>query len=69
MAKMLKTSSADRKCHHPGCLHILSIYNHEVFCHVHLDRKQNPNTQKTFMLTGPMVTPELAQEPAAAEVL
>ncbi len=35
MSKKLKTSANDRKCMFLGCKHILSIYNHEIYCHVH----------------------------------
>lgn len=37
MGKMLKTSAENRKCLFPGCNHTLSIYNHEDYCHIHLD--------------------------------
>ncbi|MDD4941531.1 MAG: hypothetical protein PHE65_06485 [Candidatus Omnitrophica bacterium] len=33
--KKIRTSIKGRKCKHPGCQHILSIYNHEALCHVH----------------------------------
>jgi len=35
MSKKLKTSADDRKCAFLDCKHILSIYNHEIYCHVH----------------------------------
>jgi hypothetical protein len=35
MGKMLKTSADNRKCIFPNCTHILSIYNHDEYCHVH----------------------------------
>ncbi|MHC4639764.1 MAG: hypothetical protein ACYTBP_16685 [Planctomycetota bacterium] len=38
MRKKLKTSANDRKCVFPGCKQILSIYNHEIHCHVHRDQ-------------------------------
>ena len=38
MGKMLKTSAENRKCVFPDCTHTLSIYNHEDYCHIHLDR-------------------------------
>jgi hypothetical protein len=38
MGKMLKTSAENRKCMFPDCTHTLSIYNHEDYCHIHLDR-------------------------------
>ncbi|MFH0856075.1 MAG: hypothetical protein V1869_06200 [Candidatus Omnitrophota bacterium] len=34
--KKIKTSLKGRKCRFPHCKHILSIYNHEAYCHVHL---------------------------------
>ncbi|MFA4992017.1 MAG: hypothetical protein WC569_05515 [Candidatus Omnitrophota bacterium] len=34
--KKIKTSSGGRRCKFPGCRQILSIYNHESFCFVHL---------------------------------
>lgn len=34
----VKTSHKGRKCRYPHCKHILSIYNHEAYCHVHLGR-------------------------------
>jgi len=35
MAKKLKTSANGRKCKFPHCEHLLSIYNHEAYCHIH----------------------------------
>jgi hypothetical protein len=37
MQKMLKTSAEGRKCRFPHCTRILSIYNHEDYCHIHRD--------------------------------
>jgi hypothetical protein len=51
MGKMLKTSAEGRKCTFPRCTHILSIYNHEAYCHIHLD--QVPQEQKPKSLTRP----------------
>ncbi|MDD5196740.1 MAG: hypothetical protein WC937_05185 [Candidatus Omnitrophota bacterium] len=34
--KKIRTSLKGRKCKFPHCKHILSIYNHEDYCHVHL---------------------------------
>jgi hypothetical protein len=48
MAKMLKTSAMDRKCKFHNCTNILSIYNHEDYCHVH--RNMMPQAQKTRVL-------------------
>jgi len=38
MGKMLKTSPTGRKCQFANCNQILSIYNHEVYCHIHRDQ-------------------------------
>lgn len=38
MAKKLKTSADGRICAFPHCKHLLSIYNHEAYCHVHRER-------------------------------
>lgn len=35
MGKTLKTSADNRKCMFPNCPRILSIYNHDVYCHIH----------------------------------
>ncbi|MDP3042730.1 MAG: hypothetical protein Q8N62_08440 [Candidatus Omnitrophota bacterium] len=34
--KKVKTSLKGRKCKFSHCKHVLSIYNHELYCHVHL---------------------------------
>ncbi len=34
--KKVKTSLKGRKCKFPLCKQMLSIYNHEAYCHVHL---------------------------------
>ncbi|MHB8154638.1 MAG: hypothetical protein ACYDFR_01100 [Candidatus Omnitrophota bacterium] len=34
--KKVKTSLKGRKCKFLHCKHVLSIYNHELYCHVHL---------------------------------
>ncbi|MBU1929628.1 MAG: hypothetical protein ABH882_06285 [Candidatus Omnitrophota bacterium] len=36
MGIKVKTSYKGRRCKFPHCKHILSIYNHELFCHIHL---------------------------------
>lgn len=38
MPKQLKTSADGRKCVFPNCNRPLSAYNHESYCHVHLDQ-------------------------------
>jgi hypothetical protein len=52
MAKILKTSPVNRKCAFPGCKHTLSIYNHQEYCHIHLDRM--PLDKKRRVFTGPV---------------
>ena len=45
MAKILKTSPEGRKCVFSQCTQILSIYNHETYCHLHrgqILQKQKP---------------------------
>ena len=51
MGKTLKTSAEGRKCMFPQCKSILSIYNHEDYCHVHRD--QMSHEQKLKDLTHP----------------
>ncbi len=46
MSKIMKTSAENRKCAFPGCKHTLSIYNHEDYCHVHLDQLPLDKGQK-----------------------
>ena len=48
MKKPLKTSAQGRKCMFPHCTHILSIYNHKAYCHIHWD--QIPQEQKPKIL-------------------
>jgi hypothetical protein len=52
MTKMLKTSPVNRKCAFPNCQHTLSIYNHQEFCHIHLDKM--PQDKKHKILTLPV---------------
>ncbi|MHB0946622.1 MAG: hypothetical protein ACYC3B_05590 [Sedimentisphaerales bacterium] len=51
MGKMLKTSSDNRKCLFPHCTRILSIYNHQAYCHTHLN--QLPLEQRARAETRP----------------
>ncbi|MDD5010775.1 MAG: hypothetical protein PHQ00_01490 [Phycisphaerae bacterium] len=51
MTKMLKTSPVNRKCAFPGCKNTLSIYNHQEYCHVHLDKM--PMDKKRNVLIRP----------------
>jgi hypothetical protein len=48
--KMLKISATGRKCTFPHCTHILSIYNHDTYCRIHLE--QVAREQKSTILTG-----------------
>ncbi len=36
--KKIVTSQKGRKCKYPGCESILSIYNHNVYCHADLNK-------------------------------
>jgi hypothetical protein len=45
--KVLKTSSEDRVCQFPQCGRRLSIYNHEAYCRIHLDKMSEGNKLKT----------------------
>ena len=51
MGKTMKTSASGRKCMFLHCKCILSIYNHEAYCHVH--RGQIPQEQKPKISTHP----------------
>jgi hypothetical protein len=35
--KKVRTSHKGRKCKFPRCKQVLSIYNHEEYCHIHLN--------------------------------
>ncbi|MFH0753611.1 MAG: hypothetical protein V2A70_03495 [Candidatus Omnitrophota bacterium] len=35
MSKKIITSIKGRKCKFHGCKHILSVYNHGIFCRIH----------------------------------
>ncbi|MHC4681981.1 MAG: hypothetical protein ACYTEK_25220 [Planctomycetota bacterium] len=47
MEKTLKTSPEGRKCKFLNCKHLLSIYNHEPYCHIHRDQISRERTVKT----------------------
>ena len=47
MAKRLKTSADGRKCEFPQCKQVLSIYNHEAYCHVHRGEATQERVRKT----------------------
>lgn len=44
--KKIKTSHKGRICKFPPCKHVLSIYNHEEYCHIHLGLMGNACKQK-----------------------
>jgi len=46
MAKKVKTSADGRKCAFPLCNNILSIYNHEPYCHIHREKKAHKELVK-----------------------
>jgi len=46
MGKTLKTSAEGRKCMFPHCKCILSIYNHQDYCHIHRDQVPLDQKQK-----------------------
>jgi len=46
MGKTLKTSADGRKCSFPRCKRLLSVYNHEAYCHVHRDQVAQEQMRK-----------------------
>jgi hypothetical protein len=44
--KILKTSSEDRSCQFPQCGRRLSIYNHEAYCRIHLEKMSEQSKPK-----------------------
>jgi hypothetical protein len=44
--KILKTSAEGRVCQYPQCNRLLSIYNHETYCRVHLEMMSDRNKVK-----------------------
>jgi hypothetical protein len=53
MGKELKTSALGRKCQFPRCTHVLSIYNHNAYCHVHLNRISQQEKKLKNLVTHP----------------
>jgi hypothetical protein len=53
MEKKLKTSAEGRICKFPHCKRILSIYNHEAYCHIHWN--QVSHEQKPKILIHPLL--------------
>lgn len=41
-------SHKGRRCKFPGCKRMLSIYNHEVHCHVHLGKLARDSWRSGF---------------------
>ena len=37
-AKKISTSHKGRRCKYPNCKRVLSIYNHDSHCHIHLSK-------------------------------
>ncbi|NLH17936.1 MAG: hypothetical protein GX455_15270 [Phycisphaerae bacterium] len=54
MSKILKTSAEGRKCLYPRCKCILSIYNHQGYCHIHLERILQEEKAKAALLKRPV---------------
>lgn len=48
MKKTLKTSADDRRCKFPGCDRLLSIYNHQLYCRVHLEQIPAEKKQQVY---------------------
>ncbi|MDP2905004.1 MAG: hypothetical protein Q8O22_01705 [Candidatus Omnitrophota bacterium] len=46
--KKTKTSLKGRICKVRHCKHILSIYNHEAYCHVHLGQIDKFDKHKSY---------------------
>lgn len=46
--KKITTYKKGRKCKHPRCKHILSIYNTEIYCHVHSPMDHEPVSAARF---------------------
>ncbi|MBN2316752.1 MAG: hypothetical protein JXM79_22685 [Sedimentisphaerales bacterium] len=46
MAKKLKMSADGRTCAFPNCKNLLSIYNHEAYCHIHREKMAHKQTVK-----------------------
>lgn len=44
MNKQIPLSHKGRVCKVRECKRVLSVYNHEVYCHIHLQQKQKMPT-------------------------
>ncbi len=54
MTKMLRTSAEGRKCEFANCNRILSIYNHERYCHSHLYLMSQEEKIRSSIRPGPL---------------
>jgi hypothetical protein len=45
--KKVKVSRKGRTCKFPHCRNILSIYNHEPLCNLHLNKMESPALLKS----------------------
>ncbi len=52
MTKKLRTSDEGRRCGYPGCERLLSIYNHESYCRVHLAQTTAQEKVKPYRHVG-----------------
>lgn len=52
MNKKLKTSAEGRRCQFSNCHRLLSIYNHESYCRVHLQEIQKRAMPKPYRHGG-----------------
>jgi len=59
MGKTIKTSASGRKCMFLHCKCILSIYNHEAYCHVHRGRVPQEQISKISGHLEVQTTPRL----------
>lgn len=46
--KALKTSAEGRVCQFPNCTRLLSIYNHQTYCRVHLEQMAESSKPKPY---------------------
>jgi|GEM_PF-833213 len=48
MSKTAKTSAEGRRCKYPHCRRLLSIYNHQDYCHIHLEKISGEGKTKPY---------------------
>jgi len=53
MKQILKTSAEGRRCEFTNCHRILSIYNHERYCHSHLYQMSEEEKIRSSLYTDP----------------